>query len=176
MKKLIILVFGIMLIMGCGADGKDGKAYLRITWDWYVDSFYDNNPDTPYNVYEDTYYETDPGSYTYSYDCSDGLGNYWSYSGTYTITIDKGEKGGLFTAGEDGEDSYFYLDLTGYASRDNSNDNSTSKSKKTELNRDNEINLSLYEKIKISDMKSETFYSGNYRMDVSKQMYQLKKK
>ena len=179
MKKMIILLFILGLMIGCGTDGKDGKAYLRITWDWYVDTFEDNNPDTPYIVNENTNYETDPGSYFYEYHCSDGLGNYWYYTGTYTITIEEGEEGGLFTDGEDGDDNYFTLNLTGFArsSFANGRNNSIDKSKKkVELNRDCEINLSLYEKIKFNDIVSETFHTRNYRMDITKQMFLLKKK
>jgi len=176
MKKFFILMILVGLMIGCGVDGKDGKAYLRITWDWYVDSYSDNNSDTPYNIYDGTYYETAPGSYSYSYDCSDGIGNYWSYSGTYTITVDKGEKAGLFADGEDGEDSRFTLYLTGYKSRENSNASSINKSRNIEINRDNEFDLSLYEKVKIDKAESETFYSGDFRIDISRQMFQHIKK
>jgi hypothetical protein len=172
MRKLLILLFALVIMAGCGEDGKDGKAFIRINWDWYVDSFSDNNYDTPSTVSENTYYETSPGTYSYDYDCSDGQGNYWWYTGTYTITIEEGEEAGLFTDGEDGEDSYFTLSLTGFAP----SKNTENKVKKAILSSDDKIDLSDFNKIKYGSEDFLTFVSGKYRMDITKQMYKLKKK
>lgn len=51
MRKLFLIMYIIMstfLFIGCkGEDGKDGSAYLKFSWDYYVDTWDDNNPDTP---------------------------------------------------------------------------------------------------------------------------------
>lgn len=109
----LVLLFTFGLFTSCGSDGSDGRAYISHSWDWYVDWYEDSNYDTPSTIYQYTDYETSPGSFSYEYGCSDGLGNYWGYYGTYTITINQGEDGGFLTSGDDGADNYFRMDLSG---------------------------------------------------------------
>ena len=117
MRKLMyvsaIAVIAIALI-GCqdgrdGRDGDDGEAFLGFEWDWYVDAYGDNNPSIPDVISDEIYYETQPGTFSFRYDCSD-LINEWYWEGTYSIAINYGEPGeegesaSLFSDGEDGED------------------------------------------------------------------------
>lgn len=111
LAQCALLAFCLFL-SGC-RDGEDGHAYLTLDWDWYVDAYTDDNPGLPPTIDRRATYRVQPGTYYFSFDCSDGLGNYWGYNGAYTITINKGSKGGLFSAGDDGADRYFTLWLSG---------------------------------------------------------------
>ncbi|MBS4013808.1 MAG: hypothetical protein KGZ97_08615 [Bacteroidetes bacterium] len=75
MKKFklsfLILAVGLFLITGCGKDGLDGKATLKFDWDWYVDTYWDSNPGVPTTISKMVPYNTQPGTFTYEYDCSD---------------------------------------------------------------------------------------------------------
>ncbi len=133
MKKTILLILAFFfagIIMSCedgadGIDGEDGSAFIRFSWDWYVDTYDDNNPDLPSTISENYNYETLPGTYSFLYTCSDGMGNSWYWEGYYTIQINYGEPGepgepaGLFSDGADGadgadgEDNYYRMFLDG---------------------------------------------------------------
>ena len=173
MKKLFVFVFVIILLIGCGKDGEDGNAFLSFTWDWYVDSYIDNNPDVSYTITEYIDYHINPGRYSYEYYCSDGAGNYWEYEGTYTIEINKGKDGGFITDGDDGEDNYYRMSLSGTGTSFNLRKQAE---KKSTLLQKSEIDLSLYQKIQVGDIEQEIFYSENGRMIVTKQMFRLIKK
>lgn len=183
MKKVIkacVVLLILSILLSCGQDGKDGKAFIRFTWISGVNSYVDSNPDTPSSIYSDTYYETDPGDYVYEYYWQDNSGNNWLFEGWYTITINHGEEGGLFTDGEDGEDKHFHLHLSGFSDK-YSQSNDIEKQNKEEMNKivlsaDSGIDLSNYQKIHVKDMKTETYYSGNSKMVVTKKMFRLIKK
>lgn len=113
MKKLSVFIFIALFAVSCGKDGIDGNAYLSFDWDWYVDSYQDNNSSTPSTVSENSNYSTSPGTFTFSYECSDGAGNYWGFDGSYRIQINEGAVAELFEDGADGEDNYYTLYLTG---------------------------------------------------------------
>lgn len=119
MKKLFTL-FGMLLLFfsGCTEDGKDGKGYISIDWEYHdseykVSSFSDDNPSTPSTVSAGVYYETAPGTYYYTY-VSEDYSYYYDHDGYYTIYINYGGDKTLFSDGEDGEDTYFDLYLTVY--------------------------------------------------------------
>jgi hypothetical protein len=105
---LIVIIFIIpILICACGEDGEDGKAYLALDWVAAPNWYNDDNPGTPPSGYRGVDYESEAGTYSISYEAWDGS----RWSGTYKITVDKGEDGQLFSDGDDGEDSYFTLCL-----------------------------------------------------------------
>ncbi|MHB2153151.1 hypothetical protein ACX8XN_01990 [Calditrichota bacterium GD2] len=175
MKILVTLFMGILLssvlFLGCGQDGEDGKAYLSFTWDWYVDSYTDNNPGVPSTIHEYTDYEVAPGTYYYEYYCSDGLGNYWGYEGTYKITINKGEKGGFLVDGEDGEDNYFRMTLSGSGPSMSLNKTTKISEKKSSLTPVKNFNGNDYKKLYVGDEIIETIYSNNGKMVIRKKMF-----
>lgn len=106
MKTLrLLLLLAVVMIFGCGKDGKDGEAYLRITWLYTPFSYWDDNSDIPYGFQNGVYYNTDPGTFNFRY--TDWQGTTWT--GTYKISINKGTKGELFSDGKDGADKYFTL-------------------------------------------------------------------
>ena len=109
---LTAVVIGFMFLSGCGKDGADGRAYISYDWDWYVD-WYDDNNSSLSNIYANTNYETSPGTFNYEYGCSDGNGYAWGFYGTYTITINAGESGGMISDGASGADNYFRFNLYG---------------------------------------------------------------
>ena len=111
MKKLLIFVLiAVILIslpMGCGKDGADGLAFLRITFLYQALTYWDNNDGIPYGFNWHQYYEVLAGTYNFNYTAWDA--SYWV--GTYTITIHAGEKGGLLKSGADGADINWSLYL-----------------------------------------------------------------
>jgi major membrane immunogen (membrane-anchored lipoprotein) len=109
MKKGIVILLlaaslGIM-ITGCGKDGADGLAFLAIDWVFTPQSYWDNNAGIPSPFTQGTYYQVSPGTYNFEYTAWD----YTYYSGTYTLTINKGKKGSFLQDGKDGEDKYYTL-------------------------------------------------------------------
>lgn len=101
----VMFSFFVFLLTGCGDDGADGKAFLSINWLFDPLYFTDNNPSTPSQGVNGQYYQTSPGTYSFTYTAWDDS----RWSGTYTITIDEGEEGGFLEDGEDGKDKYFAL-------------------------------------------------------------------
>jgi hypothetical protein len=103
---IIILAVSALALFGCGKDGKDGSAYLRIIWDDYRALYYsDNNPNVPETVHKGTYYECGPGTFSFEYTTWD----FFSYEGRYTLTVNPGQKGVPLKDGEDGEDKFFTI-------------------------------------------------------------------
>ncbi|MDY6792863.1 MAG: hypothetical protein SWH54_16485 [Thermodesulfobacteriota bacterium] len=109
MKKLIfvfvLLLISMMGLTGCGDDGDDGNSYVAIDWVYAPISYWDDNPGIPSVFYRGEYYLTQAGIYNFDYVAWDGSG----YIGTYTITVDEGEDGSLFSDGDDGDDLYFTI-------------------------------------------------------------------
>lgn len=106
-----------MMFVSCTQTGEDGKAYISFTWEvidsnYKVTSYSDDNPNTPVGnqLNENEFYETLPGTYNFEYKVLSN-GELYSYSGKYTITVNKGEPGGIASNGADGEDIYYILSL-----------------------------------------------------------------
>lgn len=178
MKKLFIffaMFISIILLSGCGEDGQEGRAYLSFDWDWYVDWYNDNNPGVPYYIYENTDYESSAGTYSFEYGCSDGQGNFWSFYGTYTLTVNPGEEGSLFSDGADGADKFYTLYLRGSGAWLNKPSvNITNKEKKQILVR--EYNDSDYDKVEVGEKETETYQYKYGTLTVTKQAVQWIKK
>jgi hypothetical protein len=115
------------LLLSCGPngpDGKDGKAFLTVTWNYgALNKYQDNNlsrvgAGSNWNL--DQTYQVSPGTYSFEYwsrwyypNGSFVPAHWW---GTYVIWINKGQKGGsgkIFwqegDPGKDGPDSYLTL-------------------------------------------------------------------
>jgi hypothetical protein len=116
MSKVAVCMMVALLLLGltsCGDDGKDGKPYLKLSWDGAVLYYLDDIPGTPDPVYNNTYYECAPGTYTFEY--IHGNNDDYIWSGTITMTKGKdGEDGGLFSDGDDGDDIYYEIMLYGF--------------------------------------------------------------
>jgi hypothetical protein len=176
MKKILILLlalFAASFFSGCGEDGEPGEAYISFDWDWYVDYYNDNNYDVPGTIYEYTNYWTSPGTYSYDYGCSDGAGNFWGYYGTYTITINPGEEGSMFTDGDDGEDNYFRFSMSGNGTSFYLLKENPEKIKKESLNEVNELDLSQYDKVDVGPVEVEVQNTRKGQMVIKRQLYQL---
>jgi hypothetical protein len=178
MKKLLLVLslfvfVGTVIFTGCAKDGEDGKAFLSYDWDYYTDWYDDNNSATPEsNGGIDQYvdYEVSPGSYTYEYGCSDGNGNAWTWEGTYTITVNPGESGSMFTDGSNGVDNFFRFNL--YGNEPQFYLLKLDKVNLTKLNM-NTMDMSAYDKTPAGDVVTEIQNSVNGTMIIKKQMYKL---
>lgn len=109
MKKLLVtlMIAVVTLIAGCGSDGNDGNAYVAYDWTYEPYEIIDTNPSTPSVVYAASYFQSQPGTYYFSYE------NYYSsWTGVYTVTINKGEDGSFIADGDDGNDKYFDIFLS----------------------------------------------------------------
>lgn len=106
MKRLIYALLPLMialLLVGCmGKDGKDGRVLLRIRL-IDVTRYWDNNPAIPVGFSTEVYYTSQPGTYLYEYDCTDGT----TWDGTYRLRKSYGEEGGFMSDGADGLDRYY---------------------------------------------------------------------
>ncbi|MBN2833360.1 MAG: hypothetical protein JXR48_00180 [Candidatus Delongbacteria bacterium] len=98
----VLLLLGLLLLISCGKDGSDGNVYCAVYLGYGVYGYYDNNPGIPSTFYNGEYYKSSAGTYDFGYE--DDYKYYW---GTYTLTQNEGEAGGVFTDGDDGEDTYF---------------------------------------------------------------------
>ncbi|MCB5228493.1 MAG: hypothetical protein GX122_07560 [Candidatus Cloacimonetes bacterium] len=104
-KLIIGLILIGMLLFGCiGLDGTDGRIYLRID---LIDCvrYWDNNDSIPFGFSVNSYYRCFPGSYSFEYETTSGR----EWSGTYTVTSEKGSPGGFMYDGEDGRDRFYTL-------------------------------------------------------------------
>ena len=97
----------MLLLLGCGSDGKPGDVFIAINWIGLPMYYNDTNPSVPQTFYAGTYYPAVEGTFTFVYQAWDGS----NWSGSYTISADPGEDGGFFpwSDGEDGKDRYFTL-------------------------------------------------------------------
>lgn len=174
---ILAILLAFFTFSGCGEDGQPGQAYISFTWDWYVDSYDDSNSDTPSWISEYQDYNTSSGTYSYRYDCSDGIGNFWYWYGTYTIYKNPGEEASWFSDGEDGADNRFRFGLYGsgpdfYLMKPDIN-----KVKLESLTESN-IDMSKYNAIPVGEEIKETIYSTNnrYKMEITRQRYNLELK
>lgn len=110
--KLSILSI-LVILFSCGKDGNDGVATVALDWDWYVDVYSDNNPALPSIVERNFNYSSQVGSFQGVYLCSNGSGDEWYWNFTYSISINKGEKGKLFRKGENGKRKQHKIFLNG---------------------------------------------------------------
>jgi hypothetical protein len=90
-----------------GPDGRDGKAFFSIDYDWNPPySYWDNNPSMPDNAFYGEYYRTNPGVYDFEYYVSP-----WEYWwGTYEVFVYPGMPGqpnGI--PGANGSDTYLKM-------------------------------------------------------------------
>ena len=107
---IILIVFSIIQI-GCGS-GQDGDVFLRLRCVFEPTEFTIDNPDIPDNFSYDTYYETKPGTYNFSYIDHNGLSHPQPGEfGVVKIVSVPGSQGSLFKSGEDGQDLYIDLIL-----------------------------------------------------------------
>jgi len=93
--------------IGPGPHGRDGFAFLAIDYTWsHPYSYWDDNPDIPYNPLIGHAHQTFPGIYEFEYFIDP-----WEYwYGTYEIWINLGGPGGPHgEPGFDGADNYFTL-------------------------------------------------------------------
>ena len=107
--SLCVIVLSIIscfiVMINCGADGKDGTSYLCITWMFGPFSFWTDNPAIPSIFYNGQYYKTAAGLWSFWYEAWDLS----QWTGTYKIYIDEGEEGKFLKKGDDGIDLYFEL-------------------------------------------------------------------
>ncbi len=102
-----VLISISIFLTGCiGSRGDDGETFVRIDYHLMRPSeFNDNNAGTPNTVSYGTWYESEPGEYSFNY-----ILNQIYYESTYIITVNEGGEGGLFwQKGEDGADKYLTI-------------------------------------------------------------------
>lgn len=126
MKRAFVLVLAVnlLLLTGCGRDGRngkdgqDGKAFIAYSWNYNPFYYTTTDPGIIHPVINKKYYQTNTGTYFFTYQSWDA--SIWT--GSYTITVNKGgkgtkgEKGGIFWQngrdgkdGQNGADNYFVL-------------------------------------------------------------------
>lgn len=162
------ILFLSFLFVSCegpaGPDGEDGDAYLRVRSSYgELYSYNDNNSGIPYGFSESSYYYTDPGTYSFSYESrlysSSTSYTYTVWSGTYRITVNPGSKGGegkpFWQEGEKGVDGFDKY-LTLYC-----NYNGASLSKVSPTNEQTE-NISQQNPQKIREEKNGLIFEVEY--------------
>jgi len=104
LKLLIALValISVFTLNSCGKDGADGAVYCAVYLGSGVYGYGDNNNAIPSVFVNGQYYSGSAGTYSYYYEDAS-----YYYNGTYTLSQNAGEDGGLITDGEDGADTYF---------------------------------------------------------------------
>lgn len=115
-KSLLLSALFALLLSSCiviedevyyGPDGRDGKVFFGIDYDYQAPySYWDDNSSVPENPFFGEYYRTWPGIYNFEYYVSP-----WEYwYGTYEVWENPGTAGqpnGV--AGLDGADNYLLL-------------------------------------------------------------------
>lgn len=108
MKRIFGLLILSLLLINCGDDGQDGKAFLSFDWVYAPAWFSDDCPATPSTIRKNSDYQVDAGSYSMMYESWDG--SVWSFN--YSISINSGTEGSFpFQSGEDGENKYYEINL-----------------------------------------------------------------
>jgi len=75
-----LILAGLVLLSGCVLV--EGQVYQEYSWYGSLDYFYDDNPRTPYTVYNGVEYRTYPGEYYMEYRINGSLHTWYMY---YTI-------------------------------------------------------------------------------------------
>jgi len=172
-KTMSLLAIVLLIVMSCGKDGKPGSAYLALNWDWYVDSYWDDNPGIPSLIVKNREYNSNPNTYNFQYACSNASGNAWYWSGTYKISINPGGKKRTFKDGENGKNRHYLFMLTGLSKGSLSvteKNDSSEKPEKSELGNGNlpvEANKRRY----IGETISETIDLGEFQVEIEKRMF-----
>ena len=105
MKFRYIKIMLVVLVALAGCTGPHGNARLKYSWLYKPLYLYDENPSTPSTVFNDEYFDTDPGTFYMEYTAWDGSG-WWMY---YTITVNEGLL--FFIPGDD-----LWFEITLYSS------------------------------------------------------------
>lgn len=108
MKRTILILLTLviaLLLAGCmGRNGRDGAVLLKIRL-IDVTRYWDNNDGIPHGFSSEVYYTCRAGSYSFEYDCTNGI----EWEGTYTLVRNRGESGGFMSNGADGLDRFYTL-------------------------------------------------------------------
>ena len=116
----ILILTLIIVVASCtkGLDGRDGRAFLSVSWDVDVPDFIDvGNPHFPPSFYYGEFYRVYPGHYFMYYEGEFWNGYDWvpyAWDVDYEIWENRGEPGGYNYNGRDGLDNYFTLRCTPY--------------------------------------------------------------
>lgn len=121
------ILFGLLIILfsSCyykedpvGRDGRHGRAYLALTWEYDVPDYLDAGTGAIPPCFEwNQYYLACPGYYTLYYEGDYWNGYAWGYYAwqvNYEIWANQGEPGGYYYDGADGYDTYFALRCSPY--------------------------------------------------------------
>lgn len=102
-----LLLSACIVVSDYGPNGRPGKAYFGIDYDFNPPySYWDNNPNVPNNPFFGEYYRTNPGNYSFEY----FLNPYEYWYGTYQIRVNIGQPGQPHgVPGRDGTDTYLML-------------------------------------------------------------------
>ncbi|RLD39820.1 MAG: hypothetical protein DRI89_13175 [Bacteroidetes bacterium] len=167
---MITLVL-MLITTACGKDGNEGKNFLQISWDPYVDAYWDDNSDTPDTIIMKKFYRVYTGIYHFEYICHDMLGNPFGFEGTYEIIISKGSEGKFLSSGKDGENKYNSL----YLSRDGHDFFRKSTEIKSYQTRSNSVpyNSSL-KKTYVGKLESDTSCINGFMIVINSQKFLLK--
>lgn len=115
-QKWLMIVALSTLLGACteGFDGRDGRAYLALTYSVdepeYIDA---GTGDIPEYFYWDEYYRVAPGYYTLYYDGFYDNGHSvtdYAWEVDYDVYVYEGEPGGPGYHGADAPDSYFWVE------------------------------------------------------------------
>jgi uncharacterized protein YkvS len=88
--KNILLIIGTFCILASCKNGDDGKSFITVKGDdanFALLYYSDNNSSHPNPYYIGVEYPTNAGTFNFYYELNNGF----SYSGTYTIDVEKGE-------------------------------------------------------------------------------------
>ncbi len=113
LKLLLMMTLMSAMLTSCitildqGPNGRDGKVYFGIDYDYNPPySYWDNNDNVPLNPYFGEMYRTESGTYDFEY----FINPYEYWYGTYTLHRNRGELGGSNgTRGADGADTFLRL-------------------------------------------------------------------
>lgn len=108
MRSTLIKILTIALVASialAACIGPDGNAQLKYSWVSVPQYFYDENPSTPSIIYNDVYFDTNPGTYYMEYISWDDSA-WWM---TYQITVNRGSL--LLMPGDD-----LWFEITLYSS------------------------------------------------------------
>lgn len=103
-KKYVLFFISVslMIVILNSCTGQDGNASLKYWWANSLLYIFETNPSTPQTIYNDVYFQTNPGSFYMEYTAFNNS-SWYIY---YTITIDEGQP--LFI---DGDDIWFEIGL-----------------------------------------------------------------